>query len=78
MVCSRVKFTFYLTLGGVILAGKNGSSRRENCPSASLSTMKPRSAGPGQNVVLSGKRPSVNLLRVRAVRKRKAWRGKRK
>jgi hypothetical protein len=44
------------------LTGKNRSTRRKTCPSATLSTTNPIWTDPGSNPGLRGKRPATNRL----------------
>jgi len=48
--------------GGMILTGENRKTRRETCPSATLSTTNPTWTDPGANPGLSGERPATNRL----------------
>jgi hypothetical protein len=48
--------------GGMILTGENRTTRRETCPSASLSTTNPTWIDPVANPGLRGKRPATNDL----------------
>ena len=46
------------------LTGENRSSRRETCPSATLSTTNPTCTDPGSNPGLRVERPATNRLNV--------------
>jgi hypothetical protein len=46
----------------MILTGKNRRTRRETCPSATLSTTNPTWIDPGANLGLHGERPATNDL----------------
>jgi hypothetical protein len=48
--------------GGLILTGENSGSRRETCPSDTLSTTNPTWNDKGANPGLGGERPATNDL----------------
>jgi hypothetical protein len=48
--------------GGMILTGENRSTRRETCPSATMSSTNPTYTEPGANSGLRGERPATNRL----------------
>jgi hypothetical protein len=48
--------------GGMILTGENRGTRRQTCPSATLSTTNPTWIEPGANPGLRGERPVTNRL----------------
>jgi hypothetical protein len=50
--------------GGMILAGENGRTRRETCPSDTMSTTNPTWSDPVANPVLRGERPVRQLYEV--------------
>jgi hypothetical protein len=55
--------------GGMILTGENRRTRRETCPSATLSTTNPTWIDQGANPGLRGERPATNdLSHVTALR----------
>jgi hypothetical protein len=47
---------------GIVLTGENRRTRRETCPSSTLSTTSPISTDPGANPWFHGERPTSNRL----------------
>jgi hypothetical protein len=52
------------SIGGMILTGENRRSRRNTCPSTTLSTTNPTRTGVGLDPGLRGDRPAANRLSI--------------